>query len=226
MVKNLLNIFFPELCLGCQSVLTDNEKHLCSGCRHQLPITNFHRERNNPVERIFRGRVKLERGTALLRFEKRGIVQQLLHNLKYRHREEIGLIFGRWMGELLYDEKEFSTVDAVVPVPIHKNKLRRRGYNQVTQFGKEVARKLNAEYLDDVLLKSQPTRTKVFQKRLSRWTQDDGVFTLNHSDKLKNKHVLVVDDIITTGATIEACSLTLNKESGIKISVAAIAIAE
>jgi ComF family protein len=190
-----------------------------------LPVTNYHFDNNNTVEKVFYGRIKLEQATALLRFEKKGIVQQLLHNLKYRGHETIGEILGEWLGNELKAIKAYNNIDAVIPVPLHKNKLRKRGYNQVAKFGVEIAKALNAEYIDSVLIKTTATKTLVFKKRMSRWNNPNEVFSINNEALIKGKHILLVDDIITTGATIEACSNMLNKADDIKISVATMAIA-
>ncbi len=225
MFKTIVNLFFPKVCYACSHLLTDNEIHICTTCRHNLPVTNYHFENNDAVEKVFYGRVKIEQATALLRFEKKGIVQQLLHNLKYRSHETIGAILGEWLGNELKTIEAYNNIDAVIPVPLHKNKLRKRGYNQVAKFGIEIAKALNAEYIDSVLIKTTATKTLVFKKRMSRWNNPNEVFSIRNENLIKGKHILLVDDIITTGATIEACANILNKANNIKISVATMAIA-
>ena len=226
MIKKLLNLFFPEVCNACNNLLLDNEKDICTLCRHNLPVTNYHFNNSKLVEKIFYGRVKIEQATALLRFQKKGIVQQLLHNLKYRGHETIGEFLGAWLGSELSTLSNYQSVDVIIPVPIHKRKLKTRGYNQVAKFGIHIAKSLQAEYFDDVLLKTTSTKTQVFKKRISRWNDDDSIFSIQNEDKIKDKHILLVDDIITTGATIEACINTLNKKRPHKISIATMAIAE
>ncbi len=225
MLKNLLNLFFPKVCYACSHLLTDNENHICTTCRHNLPVTDFHFENNNTVEKVFYGRIKLEQATALLKFEKKGIVQQLLHNLKYRSHETISKVLGEWLGKELKNVEAYSTIDIVIPVPLHKNKLRKRGYNQVAKFGVEIAKALNAEYIDSVLVKTTATKTQVFKKRISRWNNSNEVFAIKNKVLIKGKHILLVDDIITTGATIESCVNILIKAEDVKISVATMAIA-
>ena len=225
MFNSILNLFFPKVCYACSHLLTDNELHICTSCRHNLPVTNFHFENNNTVEKVFYGRVKIEHATALLKFEKKGIVQQLLHNLKYRGHETIGKILGEWLGNELKTVEAYKKIDVVIPVPLHKNKLRKRGYNQVAMFGIEISKALNAEYIDNVLIKTTATKTQVFKKRVSRWNNTNEIFTIANTNLIEGKHVLLVDDIITTGATIEACTNMLNKARNIKISVATMAIA-
>ena len=225
MIKNLLNLFFPKVCFGCSLPLSDNEDYLCTKCRHDLPITNFHFNNDDTVEKVFYGRVKIENATALLSFEKKGIVQQLLHNLKYRGYEDIALFLGKWLGHELASVGAYNNIDVVIPVPLHKKKQRKRGYNQVAKFGVEIANALNADYIDNVLIKTTNTKTQVFKKRMARWNSDNEIFTIQNNSLINGKHILLVDDIITTGATIESCVNILNKAGNVKISVASMAIA-
>jgi len=225
-MKNLLNLFFPKVCEACNDVLTDNEVVLCTSCRHHLPITNFHFNDAEDVKKVVYGRVKLENATALLHFSKKGIVQQILHNLKYRGHEDIGEFFGKWLGAELATVETYNSIDVVIPVPLYKSKLRKRGYNQVTKFGKAIAKALNAEYNDTVLIKTKSTKTKVFKGRLKRWNDDGAVFDISENKSLARKHILLVDDIITTGATVEACATVLLKIDNIKLSLATMAIAD
>ena len=226
MIINLLNLFFPKVCYACSNLLLDNEKHICTTCRHDLPVTNFHFEDTKAIKKVLYGRVKLELGTSLLKFEKKGIVQHLLHNLKYKGHETIGKVLGEWLGNELKTIEAYNTIDIVIPVPLHKRKLRKRGYNQVKLFGLEIAKALEVEYVDTVLLKTTATKTQVFKKRIARWDNSNEVFTIENKSLVEGKHILLVDDIITTGATIEACSNVLNKAENIKISVATMAIAQ
>lgn len=226
MVKNLLNLFFPKVCLACQNYLTDNELHVCTQCRHQLPLTNFHFDTSNAVHKMMYGRIKLDQATALLHFSKKGIVQQLMHNLKYRNHEIVGQFLGEWLGEELKNAETYKTIDVVVPVPLHKSKQRQRGYNQVDKFGKALAKALQADYNSHTLIKSSATKTQVFKDRLKRSSNTDSNFTISEKDTLKHKHILLVDDIITTGATIESCANALFAIEGITLSVATMAITD
>ena len=226
MIKNLINLLFPKVCYACNNLLADQETHLCTNCRHELPITNYHITQSPSITKIFYGRVKIEQATALLKFSKKGKVQRLLHNLKYRGHEPISGMLGSWLGHELKSIASYQNIDLVIPVPLHKRKLRKRGYNQVTQFGKEIAKAINAEYNDTVLVKISNTKTQVFKKRVARWINNQEIFSLQNKDQIAGKHILLVDDIITTGATIEACTSILQKAGNVKISVAAMAIAD
>ncbi|MCF7559878.1 ComF family protein [Sabulilitoribacter multivorans] len=225
MIKPVVNLFFPKVCYACHSLLDDNEETICLDCRHDLPVTNFHFDNNDSVAKVLYGRAKIEQGTALFRFEKKGIVQQLIHNLKYRGHEEIGFVLGNWLGNELNTVESYKPIDVVIPVPLHKNKLKKRGYNQVAKFGEQIAKALNAAYLEDVLVKITNTKSQTNKGRFMRWTNNEELFALKNMDAIENKHILLVDDIITTGATLEACIGVLNHAKNIKISVATMAIA-
>ena len=225
MVKNLLNLFFPKVCYACNNLLADRETYVCTDCRHNLPVTNYHFSNNETVQKALYGRVKLENATALLQFQKKGMVQHLLHGLKYKGYEDIGVFLGKWLGEELKAIEVYSNIDAVIPVPLHKKKLRKRGYNQVEKFGQEIAQALNVPYIDNVLVKTTSTKTQVFKERIARWNNNNEVFSITNISTIANKHILLVDDIITTGATIEVCSNELLKADNVKISLATMAIA-
>ena len=198
---------------------------ICVDCRHNLPVTNFHFNNISDVKKVLYGRAKIENATALFRFEKKSNVQRLIHNLKYKNHEHIGFILGNWLGGELKTINAYKTIDAVIPVPLHKNKLKTRGYNQVTKFGKQIANALQVDYIDNVLLKETNTKSQVNKQRLARWNSNKELFTLKNQTTIENKHILIVDDIITTGATLESCISILNKAKNIKISIATMAIA-
>lgn len=219
-------MFFPRVCLGCSAYLGDNETYICTSCRHQLPLTNFHLDGNETLKNVFYGRVNLEQATALLHFSKKGIVQQLMHNLKYRGQQKVGVFLGKWLGEELKTIKSYQDIDVVIPVPLHKSKLRHRGYNQVAKFGKEIANALEIEFNTKVLQKTKTTKTQVFKNRFLRTSSSSATFSISEKQTLKGKHILLVDDIVTTGATIESCANALLQIEGIKISVATMAITD
>jgi ComF family protein len=176
------------------------------------------------VKKTFYGLVQLEAATALFYFHKKGRVQQLLHHLKYQGDEDIGRVFGNWLGAELQESPYYESIDVVIPVPIHLKKLKQRGYNQVTLFAQQIAKVLNVPYVDDVLLKSVNTKSQVFQSREARFQSVADSFYAQNLNTVDNKHILLVDDIITTGATIEACALVLNPKKKVRLSVATLAI--
>lgn len=225
MLQHLIDIFFPKVCYACNNLLHDNELYICTTCRHDLPVTDFHFNQDKTVENIFYGRCQIEKATALLWFEKKGITQRLIHNLKYRGFEEIGQFLGDWLGNELKSSGYYKNIDAVIPVPLHKKKQRKRGYNQVTIFGKQIAKALQAEFMEDVLIKTTNTNSQVHKNRISRWFNNPEVFKASNIEKIANKHILLVDDLITTGATLESCILVLQKAPHVKISIATMAVA-
>ena len=224
MLSAVINLFFPKTCHACDAILIDNETDICVRCRHELPLTNYHFERPETMKKIFYGRVHLEAATALFYFHKSGRVQHLLHHLKYKGKEEIGRVFGNWLGAEILESPYFESIDIVIPIPIHSKKLKQRGYNQVALFAQQIAKILNASYVDDVLLKPINTKTQVFQSREARFQSVADSFYTQNLNTIDAQHILLVDDIITTGATIEACALVLNPENKIRLSVATIAI--
>lgn len=225
MFKSITNLFFPKVCYACLNLLDDNTDTICIDCRHDLPVTNFHFDDNDAVKKVLYGRAKIENGTALFRFEKKGLVQQLIHGLKYKGYDNIGFFLGNWLGAELKTVKPYNDIDVVIPVPLHKKKLKKRGFNQVAKFGQQIAKALNAEYVDDTLIKITNTKSQVSKKRLARWNNNEELFALQNATRIENKHILIVDDIITTGATLEACITVLKKAKNVKISIATMAIA-
>ena len=153
------------------------------------------------------------------------MVRELIHNLKYRGNEEIGSYLGKWMGEELKNTPPYSSVTSVVPVPLHKSKLRKRGFNQVEKFGREIAEALRVPYVDHVLVKRTASRTQTRKKRFARWGSMEETFLIDHPEKLHNHHILLVDDLVTTGATLEACATRLQTLPGVRISIATMAYA-
>jgi len=220
----MLNLLFPKVCSGCGSLLLKTEIVICTQCRNNLPMACYHRTANDAMKDVFYGRFEVQNATALLQFQKKGITQELLHNLKYRGQEKISSFFGKWLGEELSSNDSYAGVDMVIPVPLHKQKLKKRGYNQVSGFGREVAAALNVPFREDLLLKISKTNSQVFKKRLTRIAVEE-IFTVHSPEIIANKHILLVDDIVTTGATLENCALQLHKSENVTISVATIAIA-
>lgn len=223
MFHDFADLLFPRICSTCETALSAQEKVICTQCLHALPVTNFPSEKGNPVEAVFYGRIPVENASSLLLFEKKGMVQKLIHNLKYRGHEEIGTFLGAWMGKQLREQENFRTITVVIPVPLHKNKLRKRGFNQVEKFGTEIAKALEVPYADHLLLKKSASQTQTVKKRFARWGNMGETFVLENPGELENEHVLLVDDLVTTGATLEACAETLLQAPHVKISIATMA---
>lgn len=218
----MLNLLFPKICNVCKEPLLKGQEVLCAECIHSLPLALFHKKGSEMLKNKFYGRFLVQNATALIQFQKGGITQELLHNLKYRGNKEISSFFGKWLGAELAEIPGYQKIDLVIPVPLHKQKLKKRGYNQVEGFGKEIASALNIPYNDTILIKVSKTGSQVFKTRILRFETEE-VFTVQNLEQINNKHVLLVDDIITTGATLEKCALQLLKAENVSISIATIA---
>ena len=225
MLKSIINLFFPPVCAGCHSFLVSNENVICTLCRHNLPLTNHHLNPENEAFKKFYGRIPVEHTSTLLYFHKKGIVQELIHNLKYKGQEEIGTVLGEWYADELKNSKLLQSVDEIIPVPLHKRKLRERGYNQVTNFGTTLSSGLNIPYNPNLLVRNIYSKTQSKKNLLNRSEGIDTTFDVAFSEKDHDKHFLLIDDVLTTGSTLEACSHALLKIPGAKISIVCMAMA-
>jgi ComF family protein len=194
-------------------------------CRHHLPLTNYHFQKDQPLARLFFGRIHFEAATSLFYFEKNSRVQSLLHKLKYKRQKSIGITLGTWLALEMKDSNRFHSIDLVVSVPLHKKRLKERGYNQVSPFAKAIANVFDVPYEDSVLIKTKHVKTQVFQTKAERWKSVKHSFEINNKTLVIGKHVLLVDDLITTGSTIEACAVVLLNAEAKQLSLATIAIA-
>ncbi|WP_289037398.1 ComF family protein [uncultured Zobellia sp.] len=229
MLTNILNdinsVLAPRVCFGCNVHLNRGEKLICTTCRNDLPLTDYTFNDENPVDRIFYGRINIKKASSMLFFYEKGIVRELIHHLKYRNQEEVGTFLGDWYGQLLKENNELTNaIDLVIPVPLHKKKLRQRGYNQVASFAQRLAFHLNADYVDHILIKTANTKTQTKKGRIGRWQNKKDLYTLSDFNSLKDKHILLVDDVITTGATMEICARTLAQAPNTTIFIASMAV--
>lgn len=226
MFKYLLNLFFPKSCAGCNSILLSNEYVICTECRHDIPLTNHHKNKNNEVFSKFYGRIPLEFASAFFYFHKKGIVQEMIHKLKYKGHQEIGTAIGYWYAEELKNCTEINDVDFIIPVPLHEKRLKERGYNQVTTFGESLSESLEIKYNDTILTRNIYSKTQTTKSILGRSSVVESVFGVQFNKIHFNKHFLLIDDVITTGSTLEACSRELLKIPGAKISIVCIAMTQ
>lgn len=225
-LQSILNLFYPKQCLHCHRHLLADEVLLCSACRHHLPETGFCERTDNPVETIFKGRVPIIQATALLFFRKKGISQELIHHLKYKGRQDVGVFFGKWMGAELKQSKRFSSLDVIIKVPLHPKKKKLRGYNQLTSFAEELSKNLYLPVVEDILIKVGTSTSQTKKGRFGRFEKIDEKFHCKDTKSLRGKHILLVDDVITTGATLEACTNELLKIPEVRISLAAMVISD
>lgn len=223
MLKSLLNLFFPKLCNGCNALLLNNEDVICIKCRHELPFTYHHEIENNEIMAKFYGLLPVENATAMVYFHSKGITQELIHNLKYRNQQEIGTILGNLYAYELKESNKIPKVDFIIPTPIHKKRLQQRGYNQVTTFCNALSKELEIPIENEVLFRAKHTKTQTKKNKEKRALMKSNDFKMNHSEKHIGKHFLLIDDVITSGATIEACAKALLEIPNSKVSILAIA---
>ena len=221
--KDLFYVFYPILCNNCENYLNSNERLLCVKCRHDLPYSHYTQRNKNPVETMFFGRVPIEAGTSLFLFEQNGMAQTLIHKLKYQGKEEIGSFAGFLLGEELKKNNLYKKLDCIIPVPLLPKKQKKRGYNQLTKFAESLSKTLNVKINYNDLIKISGSETQTKKNKYDRWKNTTESFHLKNSENLENKHILLIDDVITTGATIEACIHELLKAKNTTIYVATIA---
>jgi len=202
-----------------------NEAVICTHCRHEMPLTQYHLDTKNEAVKKFYGKIEIQHASAFLYFNKKGMVQELIHNLKYKGHEEIGNLLGDWYVEDLKELNLEIPFDVVIPVPLHKRKFKERGYNQVSTFGKALSKGLKISYDDAILFRKKYSKTQSKKNLLGRSENIENIFDVKFSEANHNKHFLLVDDVLTTGATLEACSRALLKIPGAKISIVCMAMA-
>lgn len=223
MINDFFNLIFPKLCCACNGVLLKKETIICTACIVSLPRTNFHDNIDNPVNKIFWGRIGIEMATSFFLFSKKGKVQRLLHNIKYKGGEDVGFVLGELFGFELNQSLHFEKIDFIVPVPLHKNKFKKRGYNQSESIANGLSSSMHIPVNSSSLRRKEDSQTQTRKSRYKRWENVNNIFEL-FDDDISGKRVLLVDDVITTGATIEACAQVLINR-GCTVFVATLAYA-
>jgi ComF family protein len=221
--QDFISLIYPRICYACGKSLYKYEKCLCTYCNYHLPKTNFHLDQDNPVSKLFWGKVNIFSAAAFYYYNKGTKVQHLIHQLKYKGHKEIGVYIGTIYGKELKKSVLFETVDVVIPVPLHPKKKIKRGFNQSEVFAAGLAEGMNILMDVKTLQRTYASETQTRKSRFARWENVKEIFALKDPETLENKHILLVDDVITTGSTIEACAQMLSAIPGIKISIAAIA---
>ncbi|MCL1851218.1 MAG: ComF family protein [Bacteroidetes bacterium] len=226
MLSYLLNFFYPRTCVSCGNVLLQHEQFLCLHCLHNLPETRYHEFEDSPLSLLFRGRVRVENVGSFLFYKKGNQVQKILHHLKYNGGKEIGSFLGNIYGTQLIKDEKWKTTDLIIPIPLHKKKEKKRGYNQSEWIAKGLSTGMQIPYCPNVLIRSEFTETQTKKSRFHRWENVKEVFQITDINELSNKHILLCDDVLTTGATIEAAIQKLAAVPEIRISVLTLATAQ
>ncbi|BCY27656.1 amidophosphoribosyltransferase [Flavobacterium okayamense] len=225
MLKNLINLIYPQTCFGCKNLLLKNEKTLCSDCLHELPKTYHHNIFENDLTKKFYGIIPIEFGASFLYFKSYGIVKEIIHNLKYRDKQEIGTLLGNLYAYELKEVIEQNNITEIIPVPLHPKRLKKRGYNQVTTFCVSLSENLNIPLNESLLVRNLYTETQTHKDKVARQYQTN-LFEARFSEQDCGKHFLLVDDVITTGATLEKCANALLKIPNSKVSIVTIAFTQ
>ena len=224
-LNGLAHLFYPRLCEGCSKALVANEKVLCISCSLELPETGYHDVPDNETALRFAGRVPFAHATSLAYFTDDGLLQHLVHGLKYKGKKETGYYLGHRLGHCLLQTDWGQTIDVIIPAPLHPAKKAKRGYNQSMLIADGLAAALKKPASDQLLERTRNTQSQTNKTRAQRVDNMKGAFRINKHSGLKGKHILLCDDILTTGATLEACALALLMEENVKISIATIGIA-
>ena len=224
-VSDFVALFYPQLCCGCGNPLQKGEEVICTLCRHYLPKTYYHIERDNPIEKHFWGRVDIHRAAACYFFQKGSRVQHLIHQLKYKGKTEAGIAIGKIYGHDLLESVDYRTVDLIVPVPLHKSKEILRTYNQADLFSEGLSIAMSKPWSKHALQRIAATETQTHKTKFERWQNVGTVFKVAYPEMLAGKHVMIVDDVITTGSTLEACAQIILSIPETKVSIATIACA-
>ena len=225
-LNDLLELFYPSLCITCGERLISQEKFICMKCWLDLPVSRYHLNPDNKVSQLFWGRVRVENATSYFIYRKGSRYQKLIHSIKYRGLKELGLETGRRFGEMLTGSDHFKSVELIVPVPLHRKKEKKRGFNQSEWIARGIAERLHKPLNCGNLQRMVNTATQTRKDRFGRWQNVQGMFRVKDPGEFKNKHILLVDDVVTTGSTLEACAYEILKIPSTRISISTLAYAD
>ena len=225
LIKSLINLLFPRTCAACGNLLLEGEDTVCTTCRFLLPKTGYENNPNNPLAQMFYGQMPFNAVMAEFFFSKTGKVQHLIHGLKYHHCRENGIFLGQEIGKSLLKAADYQRIDLIIPIPLHPKKEKIRGYNQSHVIAEGISEIMNIPIAEKCLVRSVFTATQTKKSRDERYENVKDIFELKNHEILKGKHVLLVDDVLTTGATLMSAGKALFQVERIKISVATVACA-
>ncbi len=224
-LRGLLELFYPNLCLSCGKSLIQGETHLCLRCFMNLPQTHFYHHPENAIEQRLRGRVRIQAAASVYFFSKTSAIQTVLHALKYKNNRNLGVYLGQCMAHAADGSNWFEGIDWIIPVPLSKRKLAERGYNQSDCLAQGLSEVVQIPWSNQYLVRERHTATQTKKSRTERRKNVSGAFALRHEQQLQHRCVLLVDDVFTTGATLEACLETLQTIPGIQLRVLTLACA-
>lgn len=219
------HLFYPHLCIGCGNHVIEVGNFLCLECITNLPHTGFALYADNPVENIFRGRIQVQAAMSELYFSKHTMVQHMLHDFKYQGNKQAGIWFGRMMGKSLQSSPRFQDVELLVPLPLFIAKEKKRGYNQSALLCEGIAEIMHLPVVKNNVTREINTATQTRKHRTERWQNVAGTFCVKDPSQLENRHILLVDDVVTTGATLEACGMEILRSENALLSIATLAMA-
>lgn len=225
LLDDFLSLFYPTLCAGCQTALVRGEEVLCLECLADLPKTGFEKVRDNPVAQLFWGRAEISLATSFCSFDKGGVMQHLMHQLKYKGSSEVGEKLGQLLGIVLNKSAPYREIELLVPVPLHPKRQHKRGYNQSEVIGKGISQSMEIPLITGNLVRNRYSNTQTSKGRFERWENVKELFGVKHPELFEGKHLLLIDDVVTTGSTLEACAQVLLKIPGTRVSIATIASA-
>lgn len=225
-LSGTLHLFYPHICTGCGSDILDKENLLCLSCTENLPATSFALQAGNPVEKAFWGRIAVTAAHSQYYFSKESLIQHLIHQLKYKNNKEIGIYLGELTGSTLFAGNRFKNIDMLVPLPLFPDKEHKRGYNQATVICDGISRSMQVPVNTGNVVRQRYTGTQTRKHRDERWQNVEGSFIVKDPAALKGKNILLVDDVITTGATLEACGSTILEAEAAGLYIATLAYAD
>lgn len=228
-IKDIFNSFidtlFPRICPVCNNVLLSHEKHICTKCRIDIPITRYHMQEFNAMEQLFAGKTPIEKAVGYFFYEKGNPYSNILHNIKYRNNPQLGQYVAKLFAQELLSRNIFRDIDCIIPVPLHHRKKIQRGYNQSEYIAKGFSEVFDIPVHNNIIIAHKSHESQTNKGIYERWLNTQNIFSAQDTQVLENKHVLIVDDVVTTGATLLSAALTIASVPNIKISLATLGVA-
>ena len=225
-LRDVASLFLPRTCLACGRVLLENEGCVCLACRYNMPLTNFAKRKDNPIKLLSENVLPVESAAAMFWFVGGTEWQRIIHNFKYHGRWFFAQKMGEWLGEELLDSGNFDDIDLIVPIPLHYRRRLRRGYNQSEQLALGVGRKMGVECDFRSVRRCHYNDSQTSKSRSERWDNVEEIFDVRRAERLRGKHILLLDDVLTTGATMASCASAIVKacEGDVRISIASLSV--